>query len=325
MSTSPLLTLRYASLEDVAQDLDMVIQSSASDEWSWDGASAHEQDAWSSFVQDPSSATSSMVAGLAGKIQLMPGIALSFSLLSSSQDQEAAVDVSAPILPPDSVARIKQSLLSRSREWSEEGIESLYLFDLLTTTQALLSDSPDLHSSHSTARTSEPILQPTEESAATKTIIELSRALFWSHHLKAPSKLKDFNNWCPELGVWGVVRVGYPGYLCFEGETSAVDEMVRRVKGLQWHAIQLRVQRSYVHATDLSKVEMENLGPVEQALLSCALAKNHPDNTHKVDEKVRTGCQVIENLGKLVERLRGCGLEEEEISEALGIKLSGTQ
>ncbi|SPO20078.1 uncharacterized protein UTRI_00473_B [Ustilago trichophora] len=325
MATSPLLTLHYASLEDVAQDLDMVIQSSSSEEWSWQGASAHEQHVWSSFVQNPSLAASSTVAGLAGKLQVMPGVALSFSLPSSSKEQEAAVDVSAPTLPPDSVARIKESLLSRSKEWSEEGIESLYLFDLLTTAQALLSGFPDLHSNHSTASAPESNLQPAGENNGTKTSIKLSRALFWSHHLKAPSKLKDFNNWCPELGVWGVVRVGYPGYLCFEGESSAVDEMVRRVKGLQWHAIQLRVQRSSVHATDPSKKGKDGLGPMEQALLSCALAKNHPDNTHKAGEKVRTGCQVIENLGELVERLRGCGLEEEEISEALGIKLSGTQ
>ncbi len=38
--------------------------------------------------------------------------------------------------------------------------------------------------------------------------------------------------------------------------------------------------------------------------------------------KLRTGCEVLEDLGDLVERLKSCGLEQDEISEALGIKIS---
>lgn len=343
MVSSPLLKLRYANREDVAQDLEMVIQSSSEGEWSWEGATAQEEATWSNFVQDPSSASKEDTASLAGRIQVTSGLALSVSLLSSSSlggdgaSEEMAVDVSAPTLAHHSVVRIKEVLVRRSEEWAEEGVESLYLFDLITTAQTLLADEPDLVHSHNQpipASTSNSTSSPSQEPEAANAphSITLARVLFWSHHLKAPSKLKDFNNWCPELGLWGIVRVGYPGYLCFEGETSSVDEMVRRVKGLQWHAIQLRVQRSWNWTapaqTDDAKARASD--PMGQALLSCRLAQNHPDNTYKRTQteaetakgKVRTGCQVIENLGELVERLRECALDEQEISEALGIKLN---
>lgn len=323
-SSAALLTLRYASLEDVAQDLDMVIQSSQEGEWSWEGANTEEDEAWAGFVQDASSVSdASKVAGLAGRIQVTPAAALSFSLLSQSEKQNgpevgAVVDVSAPALPAESVTSIKIALADRSKHWAEEGVESLFLFDLLTTAQTLLADLPAQAAQPTTADTPS-ASAPAEPVSSEPTTVELSRALFWSHHLKAPSKLKDFNNWCPELRVWGIVRTGYPGYLCFEGEPSAVDEIIRRVKGLQWHAIQLRVHHSWTWTGD-----KEGVGALERALLSCALAKGHPDNASvKKGGKVRTGCEVVEDLGELVERLKACGLEQEEISEALGIRISG--
>lgn len=329
-SSAALLTLRYATLDDVAQDLDMVIQSTSEGEWTWEGASESEQEAWQRFVQDPASTPKSKVAGLAGKLQVAQGLGLSFSLLSHSQgegeEQEATVDVSAPNLSPGHVANVKVALQTRSKEWQQDGIESLFLFDLLTTAQALVADLPDQPHADSADKPSLDA-QSSEASQATPKQIELSRALFWSHHLKAPSKLKDFNNWCPELGIWGIVRVGYPGYLCFEGETSAVDEMVRRVKGLQWHAIQLRVQTAWTCSAEAGNGNGDGRrSPMEQALLSCALANGHPDNAFADkggEGKVRTGCQVIENLGELVTRLRECRLAEDEIETALGIHISG--
>ncbi|EST10026.1 protein of unknown function DUF1115 [Kalmanozyma brasiliensis GHG001] len=327
---SPLLTLRYASLDDVAQDLDMVIQSCSEGEWAWDGASESEREGWQQFVQDPTSMPRSKVAGLAGKLQVAKGFSLSFALLSQSQDdgkeQKATVDVSAPTLSPEEAAKIKTALQIRSKEWQQDGIESLFLFDLLTTTQTLVADLPDQSQAETLDKASSEA-RPSKPSQAAPKHIELSRALFWSHHLKAPSKLKDFNNWCPELGIWGIVRVGYPGYLCFEGETSAVDEMVRRVKGLQWHAIQLRVQTAWNWTGEQwQHKESGRRSPMEQALLSCALAKGHPDNAFADkggEGKVRTGCQMIENLGELVTRLKECGLAEDEIETVLGIHISG--
>lgn len=322
MASAPLLKLQYSSLEDVSQDLDMVIQSCSSDsEWSWNGASAEQSAKWDSFISDPSTASEQDVAGLAGKVQVASGVALSFSLLSSqASTEEAAVDVSAPTISTGTVAKINEALVDRSKQWHEEDIESLFLFDLLTVAQTLVADLTAQSHSSSTIDDSAATAHNDEGGKTSEPAkIELARALFWSHHLKAPSKLKDFNNWCPELRIWGIVRVGWPGYLCFEGEASAVDEMVRRVKGLQWHAIQLRIHTKWDSEPPSGK------GTMDQALLSCALAQGHPDNTHVEGEggKVRTGCQVIEDLGGLVTRLKECGLDKDEISEALGIRVSG--
>ncbi|KAJ9476762.1 hypothetical protein PHBOTO_000429 [Pseudozyma hubeiensis] len=320
------MLLQYASIEDVAQDLDMVIQSTSDGEWAWEAASKSEQDKWESLIRDPSSVTcSSQVSGLAGRVRVIDGVGLTFSLRSNSAGTEgedgpkATVDVSAPTLSPESAAKIKRSLLARLQEWKEEGIESLFLFDLLTTAQTLAADFALASDSTGIKTDAQP--EPAEPKIASD--IKLSRAIFWSHHLKAPSKLKDFNNWCPELGIWGIVRVGWPGYLCFEGESSAVDEMVRRVKSLQWHAIQLRVEKSWTWSSDK---QAKGRTPLEQAMLGCALARNHPDNVAGQDgeAKVRTGCQVIENLGDMVTRLRRCGLDEDEIEGALGIRMSGS-
>ena len=332
-SASALLTLTYAGLEDVARDLDMVIHSSSHGEWSWEGASEEERKEWEQFVEDPSSISEPKVAGLGGKVQVVKDICLSFSLISGSQgkeegaEKEAVVDVSAPTLAPSSVAGIKKALLERSRQWKEEGIESLFLFDLLTTAQTLAADLSASSGPNDNQQTSSsaPELPGTTNSPAS---IDLTRAIFWSHHLKAPSKLKDFNNWCPELGVWGIVRVGWPGYLCFEGESSAVEEMVKRVKGLQWHAIQLRVQKTRTWSGEVG-AQINNGGRslTEQASLSCALAKGHLHNVFAEangDIKVRTGCQVIEDLGELVTRLRQCKLDENEIEDALGIRMGGS-
>lgn len=304
----------------------MVIQSASQGEWSWEGASEQEEQHWAAFVQEPLLASASAIVGLAGRMQMAPGIALLFSLVSPHEHHEygsaeeqlgvgAKVHLSAPTLSASNVEKLNSTLAARSNEWQEEGVSSLFLFDLLATAQTLLADFPALAQSRISNRT----VRGLDTASAVSSNVELARALFWSHHLVAPSKLKDFNNWCPELRVWGIVRVGYPGYLCFEGEVAAIDEIVRRVKALQWHALQLRIHHTWTY-TDHAE---SRTAPVEQALLSCPFAQHHPDNTRKgADEKVRTGCQVIESLGALVSRLRGCGLVHEEVTEALGIRVS---
>lgn len=73
---------------------------------------------------------------------------------------------------------------------------------------------------------------PSEAPASKKTPkhLVMKRVIFWSHHLVAPSKRKQFAAWCPELQVWGLLKLGYPGFLLFEGEADDIDDMVRRVK-----------------------------------------------------------------------------------------------
>ncbi|PWZ02609.1 hypothetical protein BCV70DRAFT_196851 [Testicularia cyperi] len=325
-----LIRLEYSVLEDVAADLDLVMQSSNEGDWEW-ASDDKKAETWRRFLTEP---TAEDAVGLSGRLCLGSGIWMTFALASTDgPNAHAVVDVSAPETDPAVVEGLKDNLVARTREWSQEGVESLFLFDLLTTSQAYLADHPpkdrkaerDDSDAVESAKDASAHVQPLSSSVE----IQLSRALFWSHHLKAPSKLKDFNNWCPELQIWGVLRVGWPGYLCFEGPSSSVDEMIRRVKSLQWHAIQLRSHHSWTFKPESDS----NCDPVSQALLSCRLASNHPDNTctslngQLTDAstratKVRTGCQVLESMGEIVARLRESGLEETEISEALGLRVS---
>lgn len=48
--------------------------------------------------------------------------------------------------------------------------------------------------------------QPPPEPVPTQT--SMKRVIFWSHHLIAPSKRKQFAAWCPELQVWGLFKLG---------------------------------------------------------------------------------------------------------------------
>lgn len=163
-----------------------------------------------------------------------------------------------------------------------------------------------------------------------QTDVEMLRVIFWSRaygqslyvvaaiaidirsslpldHLKAPSKKRDMNRWCTELRVFGLVKSGYPGFLCFEGEKDDVQEIVRRIKALQWHAITVKTEVPYTvtasfrltdekHGSDMSSV----------ALRQCLLAIGHSasENSGSGDRgaKLRTSMDEVVDSGALVNR-----------------------
>ena len=47
--------------------------------------------------------------------------------------------------------------------------------------------------------------------------------------------------WSAELAVDGVVKCGYPGIVVVQGEARACDEFVRRLRGLGWSAMSVRL------------------------------------------------------------------------------------
>ena len=47
--------------------------------------------------------------------------------------------------------------------------------------------------------------------------------------------------WSAELAVDGVVKCGYPGVVVVQGEARACDEFVRRLRGLGWSAMSVRL------------------------------------------------------------------------------------
>lgn len=146
----------------------------------------------------------------------------------------------------------------------------------------------------------------------------MSRVIFWSHHLIAPSKRRDFVKWSSELSIWTLLKIGWPGYLVFEGKKQDVDEVVKRVKGLQWHAIMVRSEEEWT----CEPKEGEDAAELERrALRSCPLASTATTAPpSQSGSKVRTTCEEVEGMSDIVERLRTAGLSEEELVDALGLR-----
>ena len=132
-----------------------------------------------------------------------------------------------------------------------------------------------------------------DERQANASSLTMKRVIFWSHHLVAPSKRRQFAAWCPELGVWGLLKLGYPGFLCFEGACSDVDDMVWRVKRMQWAAISMRTEVSWT----FTRPETTHDTTLDAALRSCALAKGRC-----MQDKLRTDAMELDSMSDFVAR-----------------------
>ncbi|WFC99618.1 hypothetical protein MYAM1_002363 [Malassezia yamatoensis] len=119
------------------------------------------------------------------------------------------------------VTELNQFVLDRQNEIARENIMNP-VFDIYTSLKEYVSAYE--------GQVKSPVTEPLPEENKKPSKLDMKRIIFWSHHLIAPSKRKQFAAWCPELRVWGLFKLGYPGFLCFEGLASDVDEMVRRVK-----------------------------------------------------------------------------------------------
>lgn len=326
------LSLRYKELQDVAQDLDLVIQSTTGDEWSWQAADSRS-DKWDEFVQSSDNDTTSAdLKGLSGSVSVSPDVALCFTLSSAVDPIHALVEISAPTRAMAYVKGLKEALTTRTSEWDEQGVSSLFFFELVTAAQTYIADHPGSESNDFEGQASGHASNTAvrQDDGVEQKEVRLMRAIFWSHHLKAPSKLKDFNNWCPELDLWGILLTGWPGYLCFEGPKESVEEMIRRVKRLQWHAIQLRLEDYWIFTPGTEASGKTGLNQFGEALLSCPFAKAHPSNTAAQDDdgakgKVRTGCQVLHEIGEMVARLQACGMEDDIVTQVLGLRKRRSQ
>lgn len=107
------------------------------------------------------------------------------------------------------------------------------------------------------------------------------------------------NKWCSELEVFGVVKSGFPGFLCFEGPRDGVDEIVRRIKALQWQAITVKTDVLYT-------IERRKGNDSTDTLLQACMSFGHSSvqtyNQGKGSTKLRTCMDEIEETGPFVER-----------------------
>ncbi|KOS16554.1 hypothetical protein Malapachy_3005 [Malassezia pachydermatis] len=100
-------------------------------------------------------------------------------------------------------------------------------FDVLTLLQEYASS---IQEEKKDQILSHPVIETTSDRDAFTPSMLMHRVLFWSHHLVSPTKRKQFAAWCPELQVWGLYKLGYPGFLVFEGAKDDVTEIAKRVK-----------------------------------------------------------------------------------------------
>lgn len=223
----------------------------------------------------------------------------------------AQIYLTGPDLDRSSLEQLKAVLVAHEREAREEGFDNV-VFDSFTAVQSYLSDHPELVEAAKDAgkqdaeaevegvkrksgKVNETQQRVTDE-------IRMARVIFWTHHLKAPSKKRDMANWCAELDVWGLVKSGYPGFLCFEGQEDDVGEMVRRIKALQWHAITVKTDERYCFTPPPGSAD-DNAEVA--ALLCCRLATGHtarPDKRQDREAKVRPGMDEVESIKELLER-----------------------
>ncbi|WFD08595.1 hypothetical protein MVES1_003971 [Malassezia vespertilionis] len=71
------------------------------------------------------------------------------------------------------------------------------------------------------------------------------RAVMTFHHILSARKITQLHAWSGELGLQGIIKVGYPGLLLLadrpERAASHVAEYVRRVKRMRWQTCELRI------------------------------------------------------------------------------------
>jgi hypothetical protein len=113
----------------------------------------------------------------------------------------------------------------------------------------------------------------------------IGRILFRSHHLLFTQKRKSIISWCSELQLWGASKIGYPGIIIVEGGKDGVDEFARRIKSLNWLALNVRWEEESTE---------EKLGPV-------------------IDKRVdssRLRVVEVESVSEVGEIMRVAGLEK---------------
>ncbi|KAN0062245.1 hypothetical protein ACQY0O_005426 [Thecaphora frezii] len=148
--------------------------------------------------------------------------------------------------------------------------------------------------------------------------VEMKRSAFWSHHLVSPIKRRDIAAACAELQVWGMVKLGYPGYLIFEGPQQGVEEMERRIKAMQWHALTHRYAATYTFRPSDPSSSVRDM--VQDAVRACSLAPPAMGGGSLRGEKARTACSEVNSLREVVERLTEAAWDKQLVVDCLGVR-----
>lgn len=207
-------------------------------------------------------------------------------------------------LPPDEVGGQLFDLYTILRDW----INLHSLPPATSTDSTCISDETPLDSDHPGAASS----SATEEMKSSIPMalrVHMYRQIFWTHHLLSKEKQRQLTSWADELGVWLVVKTGYPGFLLLEGpkcglaQSSTTDatapppsasassagagalELSRRIRAMQWAKLTTKTRTEWTWSAmadlTLHNAQRQNFDAAEcAALLACPLARacRHPLN-----------------------------------------------
>lgn len=279
----------------------LIRASTSTEEFNWEGSEAEIQQIEAIITKVEEGTPSEEVLDqnvqlekLAYRIRLSPDIWLEVRMKVKTPTYEPQIDLHGPSLYKDEWEKAKATLDSLYNKAKEEGIDNI-VFDVYTGLQSFIAtEIPQTDEKLSHLPTDHVSTDETKYTQSTK--VEMLRVIFWTHHLKAPSKKRDMNKWCAELQVYGLVKSGYPGFLCFEGKREDVEEIVRRIKALQWHAITVKTETPYTFE-DANTKDIHSL-----AIRQCLLAKTHSAKTKCSSDVVRTSMDEVETAGELVQR-----------------------
>ncbi|PWN30164.1 hypothetical protein BDZ90DRAFT_229193 [Jaminaea rosea] len=315
------MALAHKETESQIEEVQLLRSCTTGDEFNWllaRGDADEQVKRWEARCAGKESDSEPFAFGI--RLSIEPACQLEVRMRKPGASDEHQLAVTGQDVAAKELQALRDVCAQRWQASKDEGVEHR-IFDVFTALQEHIVDHP--LSSHGDAQQ-----MPKESSQEAKSSppsppppppppppLSMSRTIFWSHHLIAPSKRRDFAKWSSELSLWVVLKIGYPGYLCFEGKSEDVTEVVRRVKGLQWHAINVRSEEEWI----CEPKEGEDAPSLEaRALLSCPLASTSTPVAR--GEKVRTTCEELEGMSEIVERLRAAGLSEEELVDALGLR-----
>jgi Protein of unknown function (DUF1115) len=279
------------------EDVILIRASTSSEEFHWEGSDAEIQQFEGIITKCEEGTTAEEVLSqnveldvLAYRVRLLPDVWLDVRTKMVSKVYEPQIGLHGPSLSKSAGEKTIAALESLYKKAKEEKIDNI-VFDVYTGLQSYMTTEITLQADISSHAVEKQENQPTK--------VEMLRVIFWTHHLKAPSKKRDMNKWCSELQVFGLVKSGYPGFLCFEGMREDVEEIVRRIKALQWHAITVKTETPYTFERSESQ-SAENVHSL--AIRQCNLAKIHSANNKNSSDVVRTSMDEVETGGELVQR-----------------------
>ncbi|KAM0754422.1 DUF1115-domain-containing protein [Meredithblackwellia eburnea MCA 4105] len=277
-------------MNEIVNDLRVLRASLLDHEFEWDPSLDSEASRWDDVILNMSPTEG---------LHSLPNFSVVLShiirlrvVYRSASPASFQTSIFAPSISRDYHVEITKEL-ARLKEGTAGDDEELPLFTLFTNLQAYLAFNPLPEAS------ADPLpLSVVQSPSQSLPPLLLKQVLIWTHHLLATSKRKDIIQWSAELDIWSISKPGYPGVIFLEGESTSVDEIVSRLKALNWQALQLRFELEY------STVTTERSSFLQEAKLASVL-RSPSDGINTNPRAIE-----VETMSELAQLMREAGLED---------------